>query len=202
MEYKSQIKNKKEISSNVFSKEIYNIKKSQYFPISNVFYFIYFQIFINTLLVFFAIIFNSLTSNFKFIMYFILTYNFLCVLFQFLFLLCLKKKIRSKNQDKEKTYKKLNLSFSERLIFKIFFSLKIFFDFIAFYCMKNTDINNSRLLIDEVLFEYLNKIILFLMFFNANLFQNIKYYITKKISLRITYLIVILIFFVVSILFF
>lgn len=188
------------ISSNIFTRGIFKIKCLHYFPSSNMNYFIFFQAFLNIIFVFVPIIFQNLYDENFLNIKFIQVYNLVCIFCELFILFILRKNMKKKEIEEAIYYQRVNVSFSLNLFLEVFFTLKIFLDFLIFLCHKNTEVKFPKAEVyREFFFEFFNKFHIFLLTFNANCFNLYKINLSKKIPLKLSNLILTMIFLVVSI---
>jgi len=192
------------ISSNIFTKEIFKIRCLQYFPNSNIFYFIFSQAFLNIFYASVSMIFQEFYKENYMMIQVIQVYNLICILSELYILIILRKNTNKKRMQKEGiSIEKIKINFSFCLFIEIFFNLKIFLDFIFFVFIKNTDINIIKANeYEQVFFKFFQTINFFLLVFNVNLFNLFKINLSQKIPLRILFLIQTMMFISVSLFFF
>jgi len=200
MDFNIHNQGKELISSIVFSNQLFKSKLLHFFPNSSIFLFIFVQVLINIILL--AIINFRDCLQWKednIVIYIIQIYNGVCVFLGLLLILFLKNNLKTKEINQKRKFQKIDLISCDKILYEIFFIFKIFFDFILFHCMRNTD--NDSFQGNRLLFEYSNKIQILFLFLNANLFHFSKIGIPKKGSLKIYHISLILIFIGSSILF-
>lgn len=182
------------LSSIVFNKEIFKHRLWLYFPYSNIFIFIYFQIVLNSLFPLVPIIFPNSYEEVS-IKTFIQIYNIICLIFEIFYHFIIRKNLRKKITAEENSENNKKFTYKGKLIFEIFFNVKIFFDFIIFFFMKNTKVNSANLKDnEEASFEYFVKILIFLLMFNISFFYFSKINFSTKFSFKIFILMLILMF--------
>ena len=194
------------ISSYIFNKDFLKLQLSQCYPISKIFTFFYLQVFISLTLSIFPFLVSNKNNQDKSFLYYIPAYCIVCIFLEITFIVFLKRKVKIKLIEKDLKIEKISLDLTKFIIFETFCIIKIFTDFLSIIKLKNynelNSIKNSKIYEIQL---YLNGntciVFVFLIMLNIQYFNNSKNCFKVLISTKVYYLLLLSIFFGISIIF-